>query len=126
MKGDFLHKIDIDKLSKETGLSLDEIASLADIKESRNLGKWNQDKSGGSRPNFNAIVRLLEKGATVETLFGVDYKPNKLVQNSAPSIPPELSNDPDFQKGLQQSIDAKVSATVKTELEKILKSKGLL
>lgn len=122
MKGEFLHKIDVYKLTEETNLSLEEVAKLSDIKEARNLGKWNQDKPDGSRPNYNAIVRLLEKGATVETLFGVDYKP----KNSAPSIPENLSSDPEFQKGLQQSIEAKVSATVKTELEKILKQKGLL
>lgn len=121
----FLQKVNLEALQKETGMSLVELAELAKIGP-KVIYKWRYMHKDSSRPDYNAIVRLLEKGATVETLFGVDYKPNKLVQNSAPSIPPELSNDPDFQKGLQQSIDAKVSATVKTELEKILKQKGLL
>jgi len=68
-----LHKISIEKLSKDTGLPVEEIAKLAGISEARNLGKWAQEKPNGSRPNYNAIVRLLQKGATVETLFGVDY-----------------------------------------------------
>ena len=117
----FLQKVNLEALQKETGMTLAELAELAKIGP-KVIYKWRYMHKDSSRPDYNAIVRLLEKGATVETLFGVDYKP----KNSAPSIPPELSNDPDFQKGLQQSIDAKVSATVKTELEKILKQKGLL
>lgn len=81
--------------------------------------------SGASNPSYDVMLKLIELGITAQELFGEEIG-SKLVQNSAPSIPPELSNDPDFQKGLQQAIDAKVSATVKTELEKILKQKGLL
>ena len=81
--------------------------------------------AGRAYPPHDVMLKLIELGITAQELFGEEIG-NKLVQNSAPSIPPELSNDPDFQKGLQQSIDAKVSATVKTELEKILKQKGLL
>jgi Mg-chelatase subunit ChlI len=33
-----------------------------------------KDKAeGGTRPPFNAIAKLLVQGATVETLFGVEY-----------------------------------------------------
>lgn len=80
---------------------------------------------GKSLPTYKYLKKLSDIGMTAQEMFGEEIG-NKLVQNSAPSIPPELSNDPDFQKGLQQSIEAKVSATVKTELEKILKQKGLL
>ena len=127
MSEDFLHKIDLKVLQKETEIdSAEDIGRFLQMKNTKGIYNWAKDKNvHGTRPSFNDVIRLLKKGATVETLFGVEYKP-KLVQNSAPSIPPELSNDPDFQKGLQQSIDAKVSATVKTELEKILKQKGLL
>ena len=86
------------------------------------IGTWASKKAV---PSYEKIAKLIELGITAQELFGEEIG-SKLVQNSAPSIPPELSNDPDFQKGLQQSIDAKVSATVKTELEKILKQKGLL
>ena len=97
---------------------------MAGIREARNLGKWAQSKPNGSRPSYNALVKLLRAGATVETLFGVEYKPNA-VQNSSVTPPAELANDPAFQKGLQQSIDAKVSAAVKAEIA-ALKSKGIL
>lgn len=68
---ELLHNIDLDALQRDTNLSLDEIASLSGIKDSKNLGKWAQGKPNGSRPNYNAIIRLLRAGATQETLFGV-------------------------------------------------------
>lgn len=74
---ELLHNIDLEALKKETNLSLDEIASLSGIKDSKNLGKWAQGKPNGSRPNYNAIIRLFQAGATVETLFGVEYNPKK-------------------------------------------------
>jgi len=70
---ELLHNIDLEALEKETNLSLDEIAALSRIKDPKNLGKWSQGKPNGSRPNYNAIVRLLRAGATTKTLFGVDY-----------------------------------------------------
>ena len=69
---ELLHNIDLEALEKETNLSLDEIAALSRIKDPKNLGKWSQGKPNGSRPNYNAIVRLLRAGATTKTLFGVD------------------------------------------------------
>lgn len=73
MGNDFLHKINISELSKEMGLTTEEIANLAGISDPKNLGKWGQGKPNGSRPNYNAFVKLLQNGATVETLFGVNY-----------------------------------------------------
>lgn len=119
----YLQKVNLEALQKETGLTLAEIAELANIGP-KVVYKWRYLHKDGSRPDYNTIVRLLLKGATVETLFGVEYKPNA-VQNSSVTPPAELANDPDFQKGLQQSIDAKVSAAVKAEIA-ALKSKGIL
>lgn len=73
---DYLHKIDVDKLLQELNVSADELAAIAGIKHSKNLGKWAQSKPDGSRPNYNALVKLLQSGASVETLFGVEYKRN--------------------------------------------------
>lgn len=70
---DYLHKISLDALFRETGLNAKQIAELAGISDPKNLGKWGQSKPDGSRPNYNAFIRLLEKGASVETLFGVEY-----------------------------------------------------
>ena len=119
----YLQKVNLEALQKETGLTLAGIAELANIGP-KVVYKWRYLHKDGSRPDYNTIVRLLLKGATVETLFGVEYKPNA-VQNSSVTPPAELANDPDFQKGLQQSIDAKVSAAVKAEIA-ALKSKGIL
>ena len=121
---EFLHIIDVDKILCETGLDLDGLCKLVKL-DSQTINRWGCKKSkNGNRPKYNAAVRLLRAGATVETLFGVEYKPNA-VQNSSVTPPAELANDPAFQKGLQQSIDAKVSAAVKAEIA-ALKSKGML
>ena len=88
------------------------------------VGMW---KTGDSNPRYDAIIKLIHLGATAEELFGKECA-DELLQNSVGlplQLPPEIANDPDFQKGLQQSIDAKVSAAVKAELA-ALKSKGLL
>lgn len=74
MEKDFLHKIDLNSLQKEVKKDLDEIANLVHLKNPKGIYKWSKDQFDyGTRPSFNAIVRLLEHGATVETLFGVDY-----------------------------------------------------
>ena len=85
MDNDYLHKINLESLSRETRLSEEQIAKLAGISDPKNLGKWGQGKPNGSRPNYNAFVRLLEKGASVETLFGVQYK--------GASVSPEAASD---------------------------------
>lgn len=129
MEKDFLHKISVEKLSKELNLSVDEIAVLAGITEARNLGKWGQSKPNGSRPNYNALIKLLQAGATVETLFGVDYKGPVKPPVLGGQIPPELANNPDILSGQQQAfkdIEAKIAARVKNEILDTLKTKGVI
>lgn len=108
MENDYLHKISIKKLSEDTGLSAEEVAKLAGIKTAKNLGKWAQSKPDGSRPNYNAFVRLFQAGATVETLFGVEYKPKQ----AAPAVPsPDfLAAHPDLLEGLQEQLMADLKA----------------
>lgn len=84
---DYLHKIDVDKLAQELHVDVNGVALLAGIREARNLGKWAQSKPNGSRPSYNALVKLLRAGATVETLFGVEYK--------RPSPPPTAEKSQD-------------------------------
>jgi hypothetical protein len=137
MENDFLHKISIEKLSKDTGLPVEEIAKLAGIAEARNLGKWAQEKPNGSRPNYNAIVRLLQKGATVETLFGVDYaathQPAPEPVLAAPS-PEFLKAHPELLEGMREQLvedlmkkdlvpKDQVKDIVRQELERILPGK---
>lgn len=106
MENDYLHKISIKKISEDTGLSAEEVAKLAGIKTAKNLGKWAQSKPDGARPNYNAFVRLFQAGATVETLFGVDYKPKQ----TAPAVPspdsrePINFDDPKFQAAVKAAL----------------------
>lgn len=108
---EFLHNIDIEKLKKEVGLDIDGIGSLASLRNPKGVYKWAKSKENdGTRPQFNAIVKLLEKGATVETLFGVDYKHR-------------VFDDPEFNKGLDLANKPMTKDDV-LSLLKELKKKG--
>ena len=73
MADKFLHDIDVNSLKNELKMDVPDIAKLAEISEN-GVYKWSWDKSkNGTRPSYNAIVRLLQAGATTKTLFGVDY-----------------------------------------------------
>ena len=120
-----MHKISIERLSKDTKLPVEDIARLAGISEARNLGKWAQEKPNGSRPNYNAIVRLLRHGATVETLFGVDYDAlhPQAQANSAsePDNTPIDYSDPKFQEGFEKTLaDMKARGMIKDEVAKTI------
>lgn len=63
--------VDLDLLKKETGLSLRDIASAADMKEVRNIYKWT--KEVGGRPSYDVIVKLIKLGASPEAVFGMSW-----------------------------------------------------
>lgn len=109
----YLHKIDLKELSKETGLSINEIAALAEIGP-KVVYKWQYMHKDSSRPDFNTIIRLLLKGATTETLFGVDYSAihktfdlNKRVS--------EIMDSPRFQEMVRRAVEDVKSRNEKTE-----------
>ena len=109
MDNEFLHKINVSKVLEETGLDIFGLSKLIDV-DSQSIYRWAWDKNkNGNRPKYNAIVRLLQNGATVETLFGVDYK-GKIKEGQ--SVPREFLDNPDFLAG------------VKLCVEDVLKSKG--
>ena len=70
----FSHKINVDKILEETGFDIKTLCARLGITR-RVVNSWSKSKEdGGSRPDFNAVAVLLEAGATVETLYGVEYK----------------------------------------------------
>ena len=82
----FLARVNLDSLKKELGFStVEEIGSfvnLANPKGAYNCAKEKDDH--GTRPSWNAIVRMLQRGATTKTLFGVETpvappEPQKIV-----------------------------------------------
>ena len=101
---ELLHNIDLEALEKETNLSLDEIAALSRIKDPKNLGKWSQGKPNGSRPNYNAIVRLLRAGATTKTLFGVDTATHQPAPEPAENREPIDYQDPKFLETVKKAL----------------------
>ena len=86
---EFLHVIDVDRILDETGLDLNGLCKLVNL-DSQTINRWECKKSkSGGRPKYNAIVRMLRSGATVETLFGVDYKHNPKKENEPIKITDE-------------------------------------
>lgn len=67
----YLQKVNLEALQKETGMNLVELAKLAEIGP-KVIYKWAYMHKDSSRPSYNAIVRLLERGATTKTLFGIE------------------------------------------------------
>lgn len=123
MDNDFLHKVDLETLKKEVGLSIEEIGNLAQLKNPKGVYNWSKDKANnGTRPPYNAVIRLLEKGATVETLFGVEYKGR--------SVPAEVSENPEFLAGVEKAFaDMKARGLIREEVEQAIadmKAKGQL
>lgn len=123
MDNDFLHKIDLETLKKEVGLSIEEIGNLAQLKNPKGVYNWSKDKANnGTRPPYNAVIRLLEKGATVETLFGVEYRVR--------SVPAEVAGNPEFLAGVEHALtDMKARGIIREEVEQAIadmKAKGQL
>lgn len=123
MDNDFLHKIDLETLKKEVGLSIEEIGNLAQLKNPKGVYNWSKDKANnGTRPPYNAVIRLLQKGATVETLFGVEYKGR--------SVPAEVAGNPEFLAGVEHALsDMKARGIIREEVEQAIadmKAKGQL
>jgi hypothetical protein len=98
----YLHKIDLDKLQEETGLSHNELAELANIGP-KVIYKWSYMHKDSSRPDYNALVRLLEKGATVETLFGVEYAKMHREFKVDTSIQ-HIFDSPEFKANLEKAV----------------------
>lgn len=101
----FLHEINVDAVLKETGMDLDELCKLINV-DNQSVGRWNKPKSkAGNRPKYNAIVRLLQAGATVETLFGVDYA---ATHQTAPAAEPDNTpidyQDPKFLEAVKKAL----------------------
>lgn len=79
----YLQKVNLNALKKETGMSLEELAALADIGP-KVIYKWQYMHKDSSRPSYDAFVKLFQAGASVETLFGVEYKAGiKVVEKPA-------------------------------------------
>lgn len=119
MDEDFLHNIDIDKLGKEVNLDLDGLGSLAEYRNHKGVYKWAKSKGNdGTRPQFNTIVKLLERGATVETLFGVDY-----TEKHSPVKKASL----EFIEGLKEANDPESAINELVERKIMeMKSRGLI
>lgn len=109
----YLQKVNLEALQKETGLDMKGLADLAGIGP-KVVYKWAYLHKDSSRPDYNAIVRLLQKGATTKTLFGVDAATHK------PAVPSEIARDSEFQEGLQAAMDAKIEAKVDAKVKAVV------
>ena len=104
MDNEFLHRINIEALKKELNLDVPSIAKLAGISEN-GVYKWAWPKeSNGARPSFNAVIKLLQAGASCETLFGVNYKTQLPEAAIVPSQ--DFLNNPSVKEGLDNAFEA--------------------
>ena len=120
----YLQKVDLNTLQKETGLDLKGLADIAGIGP-KVVYKWAYLHKDSSRPDYNAIIRLLLKGATVKTLFGVDYDAlhPQAQANSAsePDNSPIDYSDPKFQEGFEKTLAGmKARGMIKDEVAKTI------
>jgi hypothetical protein len=123
LENKYLQKVNLEALQKETGMSLPELAKLAEIGP-KVIYKWAYMHKDSSRPTYNALVKLIEKGASVETLFGVEYKGPVKPPVIGGQLPPELANNPEFAAGQQRAlkdIESKIEARITAKL----KAKGI-
>lgn len=109
---EFLHNIDVNALKSELELDVQDIAELAGITEN-GVYKWAWPKvKNGTRPTYNAILRMLERGATVKTLFGIDYVEKR--KDVLPEIDKGIFDSPEFQEGVAKAIeDMKAKGLIK-------------
>lgn len=131
----YLQKVNLEALQKETGLDMKGLADLAGIGP-KVVYKWAYLHKDSSRPDYNAIVRLLQKGATTKTLFGVDaatHQPAPEPVSAAPS-PEFLKAHPELLEGMREQLvedlmkkglvpKEQVKDIVRQELERILPGK---
>lgn len=72
MENEFLQKVNLELLKKDMRMTQQQIAELVDLSE-KGLYKWTYDKSnGGTRPTYDVVKILLEHGASLKALFGID------------------------------------------------------
>lgn len=102
MDKDFLHRINLDCLKKETGMDLPDLASLVGLKNPKAIYKWAKSKdSDGTRPTYNDLIKLIEAGASIETLFDICYRSYIKISEK-----PVAFSDADISAFLQRAADA--------------------
>ena len=108
-------------------MSTESIGRFLQMKNPKGVYNWSKDKSAyGTRPSYNDIIRLLQKGATVETLFGVDYKgPVKPPVLGGP-LPPEFANDPAENSSTNSFMETPEFKAKLAQSIKELKAKGVI
>ncbi|MBO7413996.1 MAG: hypothetical protein J6U20_10120 [Fibrobacter sp.] len=70
----FIARVDLDSLKKELGFSsIEEIGVFVNLSNPKGVYNWSKDQANhGTRPSYNAIVRMMRSGATSKSLFGVE------------------------------------------------------
>lgn len=103
---EFVHKINMDNLVKELDLKcVEDVGAFVGLKNPKGAYYWAKDKAdAGTRPSYNALIKMLNQGASVETLFGVEYKKMHQEFIVSPSTQ-EIFDSPEFQAGMKKAIE---------------------
>jgi hypothetical protein len=92
-------------LKKELGMSVaEDIGVFLNLANPKGVYNWDKDQDNhGTRPSWNAIVRMLQSGATVESLFGVEYRRPTVETES--EMTSDAWKDPKFLEGFTRAYD---------------------
>ena len=105
VKDGFLAKVDLEELKKELGMSsAEEIGAFLNLANPKGVYNWNKEQDNhGTRPSYNSLVRMLRKGATPKTLFGVECKDfSSATCSNQDKI---LYESPEFKQGVARAIE---------------------
>ena len=106
-KEGFLSKVDLEGLKRELGMSaVEEIGAFVNLANPKGAYNWAKDQDDhGTRPSYNAVVRMLQRGASTKTLFGVEQHPIGGVKEIPPYLK-KIMNHPEFIAGLDAAYKA--------------------
>lgn len=105
---EYLHCIDVDKVLLELGLDMNGLCDMLNL-DYQTINRWSWTKSKkGNRPTYNAVIRMLQKGASTKTLFGVDagniQKPSATDETHLSQAIQELLKHPEFVSGMEKAL----------------------
>jgi len=94
MDNEFLQSVNLELLQQELGRDIQGVSTLLNV-SAQTIYKWNREKfRGGCRPTYDTIYAMLNNGASLNSLFGID----------APQQPQKTINQEDFLAGVREAL----------------------
>lgn len=70
----FIARVNLEALKNELGMSsVEDIGVFLELANPKGVYNWSKEQDNhGTRPSYNSIVRMMQRGATAKSLFGVE------------------------------------------------------